>query len=119
MTTLDIVKNKLGFLIDKYSFSFEFNNIRGNHYIFKNRNGHIEFYEWKQFDESEIFVKYDMISKKINIVEEYPQIVTKFNKTHKGIKWFFVDDRNDYWEMISDIIKKEIDKKQSIFGLIV
>ncbi|MDY6141669.1 MAG: hypothetical protein SPI52_02975 [Bacilli bacterium] len=116
MTTLDIIKNKLKFLIEEYGFTFEFNNERGNHYIFNNKNGSIQFYEWRQFNELAIFVKYDLISKKINLIEEYPKIVSQFNQSHKGLKWFFKDDREDYWEMISKILKIEIDKK-SIFGL--
>ncbi|MBQ7761832.1 MAG: hypothetical protein IJ400_07235 [Clostridia bacterium] len=117
MTTLDIIKNKLKFLIEEYGFTFEFNNDRGNHYVFNNKNGYIEFYEWKQFNESAIFVKYDMISKKINLIEEYPKVVGQFYKIHKGVKWLFKDERNDYWEMIAKIIATEINNKKSIFGL--
>lgn len=117
MTTLDIIKNKLSFLIDEYCLNFEFINDSGNHYIFINKNGYLEFYEWQQFNESAIFVKYDMISKKINLFEEYPKIVAQFNQTHKGIKWFFKDSTEDYWQMISEIIKIEIDNYKSIFGL--
>ena len=117
MTTLDIIKNKLNFLIDEYDFTFEFNNISGNHYIFKNKNGYIEFYEWEQFNESAIFVKYDMISRKINLIEEYPKIIGEFNNSHKGLRWFFKDQRYDYLEMISKIINNEINTNKSIFGL--
>ena len=117
MTTLDIVKSKLGFLADKYNFTFEFNNARGNHYIFKNKNGYIEFYEWQQFGESAIFVKCNMISKKINLIEEYPKIIGEFNGSHKGLKWLFKDERYDYWEMISNIIQAEINTSNNIFGL--
>lgn len=116
MTTLDIIKNKLKFLINEYNFTFEFNNESGNHYIFSNQNGYIEFYEWSQFDEFAIYVKYDMISKKINLMEEYPKVIAKFNQSHKGIKWFLKDKRDDFWEMISQIIKIEIVNK-NIFGL--
>ena len=116
MTTLNIIKNKFNFLINEYNFTFKFNNESGNHYIFKNKNGYIEFYEWPQFDEFAIFVKYDMISKKINLIEEYPKIIGRFNQEHKGIKWFFKDKREDFWEMISKIIKIEIVNK-NIFGL--
>lgn len=117
MTTLDIIKNKLKFLTDEYDFIFEFNNIRGNHYIFKNKNGFIEFYEWQQFNESSIFVNYDMVSKRINLIEEYPKIVGEFNQHHKGVKWLFKDERYDYWEMISKIINIEINTNNNIFGL--
>ncbi len=117
MTTLNIIKNKLNFLIDEYDFTFEFNNNEGNHYIFNNKNGFIEFYEWEQFNESAIFVKYDMISKKINLIEEYPKMIGKFHQDHRGIKNLFKDNRNDYWEMISKIIKIEINNNKNIFGL--
>lgn len=61
MTTLDIIKDKLGFLMDKYSFAFAFNNNSCNPSIFTNQNG----YEWKQFNESEIFMEYNVIFKKL------------------------------------------------------
>ena len=48
MTTLDIVKNKLKFLTEEYGFIFEFYNDSGDHYIFINKYGYIEFYEWEQ-----------------------------------------------------------------------
>ena len=102
-----------------YGFVFEYNNDFGDHYIFKNANGHIEFYEWPEFDESEIIVKYNMISKKVNLIVEYPKIVGKFNQNHKGIKWLFKDFRNDYWKMIAEIFTIEIAKKHAIFGLAV
>ena len=117
MTTLQIIKEKLKFLIDNYGFTFEFNNIYGNHYVFKNNNGYIEFYEWPQFDESAIFVKYDMISKKIDLIVEYPKVVGKFNRSHQGFIWFFKDQRYDYWEMIALIIKEEIDNTNTVFGV--
>ena len=103
--------------MNEYDFTFDYNNIDGNHYIFKNKYGYIEFYEWEQFNESSIFVKYDMISKRINLIEEYPKVIGKFNQTHKGFKWFFKDKRDDYWEMISEILKLEINSKNNIFGL--
>ena len=117
MSTLDIIKCKLKFLIDKYDFDFEFINVSGNHYFFKNRNGYIEFYEWPQFDESAIFVNYNMISKEIKLIEEYPKIMGKFIQSHKGFLGFFKDERYDYWEMISNIIQIEINTNNNIFGL--
>ena len=117
MTTKGIIENKLGFLIKEFGFDFVFNNISGDHYIFRNKNGYIEFYEWEQFGESSIVVKYGQISRIVHLFEEYPKVVGQFNQTHKGIKWFFKDKRNDYWEMISQIIRIEINNKKSIFGL--
>lgn len=119
MTTKDIIEDKLMFLVKDYGFIFEYSNIQGEHYVFRNDNGYFEFYEWAQFDESEIHVKYDEVFKKINLIEYYPKIIGEFNQTHRGIKWFFKDTRNDYWDMISKIIKLEINNKKSIFGLTI
>lgn len=117
MNTIDIVKNKLDFLLKDYGMAFEYNNIRGNHYIFKNPTGYIEFYEWKQFNESAIFIKYGLTSRKIDLLEEYPKIIGKFYQKHKGLKRFFRDDREEYWEIVAEIIKTELFSKKSIFGL--
>ena len=117
VTTKDIIEGKLFFLIKEYGFSFEFNNTNGDHYIFKNRNGYIEFYEWAQFGESKILVKHGNVFEEINLIYEYPKEISKFNSSHKGIKYFFKDIRNDYWEMIARIIKLEISDKNSIFRL--
>ena len=119
MTTKDIVEKNLYFLSKEYGFDFEYKDEAGDHYIFRNSNGFIEFYEWEQFGESEIYVKYDMLFKRISLIEEYPQMISQFNQAHKGIKSFFKDVRKDYWEMISKIIKNEIICKNSIFGLAV
>ena len=58
-----------------------------------------------------------MISKKISLVEEYPKIIGEFKHSHKGFRWFFKDERYDYWEMISKIIQMEINTNNYIFGL--
>ena len=117
MTTLDIVKDKLSFLIKDYHFSFRFKNTSGNHYIFENMSGYIEFYEWEQFGEFGIYVKYDKIFKEIKLIEHYPKIFGKFKESHKGLKWIFKDTRFDFWEMISEIVRSEIDNKNNVFGL--
>lgn len=119
MTTKEIIEKKLHFLVKDYGFSFEHSNIQGNHYVFSNSYGYIEFYEWEQFEESEIRVKCYQEFKKIILIDHYPEIVGEYTKNHVGIKWFFKDERNDYWDMISTIIKLEIDNKKNIFGLIV
>lgn len=117
MTTLQIVENNLGFLTTEYGFVFSYNDTDGDHYVFRNKHGKIEFYEREQFQDSAVFVNYDMTSKKIDLLSEYPQIVGKFNHNHRGIKWLFKDKRHDYWEMIATVVRKEIENHNSIFGL--
>ena len=117
MTTLEIVENNLKFLTTEYGFVFSHSNSQGDHYIFKNRHGYIEFYEWEQFQDSAVFVNYDMTSKKIDLFLEYPKIVGKFNHNHRGIKWLFKDKRQDYWEMVATVIRMEIENHKSVFGL--
>jgi|GEM_PF-5948708 len=117
MTTENIIKDKLGFLTTNYHLDFEYVENRGSHYIFRNKYGFIEFYEWPQFDESAIFVTYGMVSKNIHLIEHYPKAIGDFYRRHRGIKWFFKDERFDYWEMIANIIKTEISQHNNIFGL--
>lgn len=117
MTTEELINLNLGFLIEEYGFTFEFYNEHGSHYIFKNANGHIEFYEWEQFKDHCIFVKCGTNERETQLYYEYPEIFNRFQETHKGFKWFFKDERPDYWAMVSDIVRNEIKTKNSIFGL--
>lgn len=88
-----------------------------SHYLFKNAYGELEFYQWEQFNEEAIYVKYDSTFKTINLYEYYPKIYGKFIKEHKGLKSLFKNKTNDYWEMISLILKNEIENTKKIFGL--
>ncbi len=96
MTTKEIIETKLNFLITEYGFDYEYIHDMGDHYYYKNKYGYIEFYEWEEFQEDGFYVTYDMLSKKIILIEEYPKIAGRFYQTHKGIKWFFKDIRYDY-----------------------
>ena len=117
MTTEEIIKKNLSFLLDNYEFIFEKKNEGGNYYIFSNKYGSFGYYEWAQFDDSEFFVKYNSIYKRINLIEYYPKIVANFTIEHKGIRWLFADTREDFWKMVSWIVKEEIKNKNTIFGL--
>lgn len=117
MKTEDIIKSKLFFLIENYDFHYFYNEVNGSHYYFKNLYGEIEFYQWEQFGEEAIYVKYDSIFKTINLYEYYPKIYGKFMQEHRGLKALFKNKTNDYWEMISLIFRLEIEKNQNIFGL--
>ena len=56
-------------------------------------------------------------SKRINMPVLYAKELGAFNQRHKGLKWLFKDRRPDFWQMIADIIKKEIETNNSVFGL--
>ena len=115
--TRAIIAEKLGFLVTDFGFEFDYCNESGEHFFFKNELGHIEFYEWAQFNEFKINVKIRNCSKRINMPVLYAKELGAFNQRHKGLKWLFKDKRPDFWQMIADIIKKEIETSNSVFGL--
>ena len=119
MSTLDIVKNKLWFLVADYGFEFCYGDGRGEHFYFSNKNGHIEFYEWDQFKEFEIRVSTGTYWEAIDLSQRYSKFWDEFNQKHKGIKWWFKDKRHDFWEMIVNIIKTDIATENTVFGLML
>lgn len=118
METNQLILKKLGFLIDKYKMEYIY-DIDGNQkfYRFKNDYGSFSYYEYRQLGEVEFSIKTNEEYRIINFFEIYPKLISRFNQDHKGIKWFFGDKREDYWEMISQIIKSEIELNHSLFGL--
>ena len=127
MNIQKIVREKLFFLEADLGFDFHYSNERGNHYIYTNEFGYIEVYERAQFDEYEIRVQdttyfnrngiHGIYFKRIDLKETYKKEFKQFNKQHRGIKWWFKSPIDDYWQMIADIIKKEIETSNSVFGL--
>ena len=134
MEICDIVREKLKFLETDYGFSYNFSEERGLHFIYVNTFGYVEFYEWAQFNEYEIrvqnaayFSKYAQLENKANIhgiyfkrillKETYKNEIKIFKKQHKGIKWWFKSLTSDWWQMIADIVKKEISTSNTVFGL--
>lgn len=117
MDTRKIILSKLKFLIDDYGFAFYFEENEGNHYYFKNKYGIFKYYEWAQFNESEFSVKYDYTFTIINMYLESPLTMSKIQKKKTGLKGLFYDERNDYFEEVSRIIKNSIEKTGTIYGL--
>lgn len=112
-----IVLEKLGFLVTDSGFEFDYSDESGEHFFFKNELGYIEFYVWEQFNEFEINVKIGNCLKRINMPVLYAKELGDFKYKHRGIKWWFKDERPDFWQMIADIVKKEIETSNSVFGL--
>ncbi len=119
MTDKDIIEKALSFLVKDYNFSYLFETPNGNdmRFIYNNKYGSFIYYQWTQFKEEEFSIITNHEYKKIQLFLEYPDYFSTYNKTHKGIKWFFKDNRMDYWDMISQILKHEISKNGSLFDL--
>ena len=119
MTTEEIINKHLDFLIKDYNFTYEYRvEYAAEWFVYKNANGYFEYYEGNQFDEQSSYtIMTSNVYKRIFPLTEYPDIYREYKKSHRGIKWWFKDIREEYWAMIAKIIKTEIETKHSIFGL--
>jgi len=117
MTTEKIIRYSLSFLESEYHLEFEFIQNRGDHYLYKNKFGRFEFYEWRQFQEASFFVYANEECKTIDMLIEQPKEIGEFQQKQRGLKRVFVDNRKEYWDIIASIIKNEISKNGDLFGL--
>jgi len=117
MTTENIIRSSLIFLEEEYHFKFEIIKDQGTHYVFKNKYGRFEYYEWKQFQESSFCIYANDECKTIDMLQENPKIIGKYWQQNKGLKGFFCDNRREYWIIIANILKKEIKNTSFLFGL--
>ena len=118
-TDKEIIEKTLAFLVTDFNFEFEYRTTNGNEefYSYKNRYGSFNYYQWAHFGEYRFSVMNSNGIQDIRFNELYPNIVAQFNKDHKGLKWLFKDSREDYWNMIASILRLEINKNNSLFGL--
>lgn len=121
MTVKETIEKHLAFLVSDYGFTYKFETSNGNdmRFIYENANGYFMYYQWEQFGESEFSVCCNQTFLKVSLIEKYPHIFAQFRKNHRGIKWFFKDSRKDYWEMVSSILRNEIENNGSLFGLYI
>lgn len=117
MTTEKIIRSSLLFLEKEYQFEFELVSEQGNRYIYKNKFGHFEYYEWRQFQETSFSVYANNECKTIDMLHVNPKIIGEFQQKNKGLKGFFSDNRKEYWNIIANIIKNEIATSHNLFGL--
>lgn len=117
MSTETIIRNSLQFLEKEYNLQFEVINDRGMHYIYKNKFGYFEYFEWSQFQESRFTRNSNFECKNIDMLIENPKIYGKFNSKKRGFLGFFKDYRIEFWQTIAEIIKNEINKSGTLFGL--
>lgn len=119
METEKIIRSKLEFLEKEFGLKFCHNNNRGDHFLYSNASGSFEYYEWLQFGEKTFIVTFNNESKVIDMFQESPKEISAINIKKKGIKGFFYDERDEYWTLISNIIKNEIKTTSTLFGLIL
>lgn len=116
----EIIEKSLNFLIVDYNFKYEYLTPYCNneeYYIFRKQDSCFTYYQWNEMKEYKFTVVFDQEFKEIRLFERYPQELELFRKNHTGIKWIFKDYREDYWKMIADIIKKEIQSTGFLFGI--
>ena len=114
MKTKKLIEKELEFLIYDYGFKYTYVQSRGCSYIYENNYGVFKYYEWEQFSEKEFSVSFDYEFKVINFQLENPKLYSNYLRAKKKI---FYDSKKIYWEMISKILKEEIQKSNTLFGL--
>ena len=120
----EIVSAKLSFLVTEYNFECLYDTYRQSIipvWIYKNTFGLFCYMEHEIFGEISITVETNDGQKvhcsEYELYERYKDIYNLFQNSHKGIKWFFKDLREDRMDMIADIIKREIELTGRLFGL--
>lgn len=119
MTNQEIIRTSLSFLIDIFGFEYKYicNGIE-YYYLFQRANGTFTIYECPQFQDRIFYISIiNHPQRQINIFQDYEQLFEEWNLNHSGIKWFFKDKRKDYWDMIAKLIKSEIEKTDTLFGI--
>lgn len=96
--------NAFDYLINDYKCLLSFEENHGNHYIFQNKTFKLKIYVWEQFDELDINLIFNNECFHIN-----PYIERQFlNSKRKGIRGFFFNYSEEFWLIISEIVKNKI-----------
>lgn len=119
MTTEEIIKDNIGFLINEYNFVFTSNsNGKKEWFYFSNNYGSINYYIFEQTGEYELSIT---INGKGKIVLDSFKIVSnsllQINKKMSLLEFVFKDHRKIYWNKISKAFKTEIKKSGTLYGL--
>ncbi len=117
MKTKNIIRDALLFLEKEFHLEFQLIEERGNYYIYKNKFGRFEYYEWSQFQEAEFRVNANDECKTIDMLFIDPKKMGVYQKKNKGLRGFSRDGREEYWKIVANIIRSEIEKNNSLFGL--
>ncbi len=117
MKTETIIRNHLSFLENDFGLVFELIKDKGSTYSYKNEYGKFEYYEWMQFGESRFTIYFDNECRTINMINEAPKDIGKYNHEFKGMKVLFKDRREQYWQIIETIVRKNINDSGTLFGL--
>lgn len=119
MTTEEIIKDNIGFLINEYNFVFTSNsNGKEEWFYFSNNYGSINYYIFEPAGEYELSIT---INGKGKIVLDSFKIVSnsllQINKKMSLLEFVFEDHRKIYWNKISKAFKTEIKKSGTLYGL--
>lgn len=117
MKTEEMIRKKLKFLEEEHHFRYQYFFESGNHYIYENDYGTFIYYEWQEFGEKEFTIKTNQEIKTINMLHENPKLMGEFQNKYRGLRGLFKNNKEEYWNIIRDIIKEEIDKNGSLFGI--
>lgn len=118
LETYKIIEKELEFLVSNYRMEYTYDVSLGRkYYRYKNQFGVFTYYEYRQLGEQEFSVLTNNNFTVINMLNEYPSIISRFNRQSRNIRFFLKDRRQEYWKMIAEIIKKEIDSSGTLFGL--
>jgi hypothetical protein len=112
-----LIRNSLLFLEEKYGFQYKYINNRGNYYIYENKHGVFQYYEWAQFGENEFTVRTDQEIKTIDMLNESPKLMGHFVNENRGFKRLFSKTDEKYWDIIHQIVENEINKSGTLFGI--
>ncbi len=120
MKTEEIIKNKLGFLINEYGFDINYNSNGKEIWCrFTNEYGSLNWYSYEQFGEYELSIVENGKGRKILDSFNNENSLLKINKKKSFLEFLFKDQRITYWEQISVALKKQIKDTGSLFGITI
>lgn len=104
------IKSSLDFLIKEYGCRYLYKNDYGDFYVFNSDDLKVSIFEWKQFNELDINIVYDMENYHIDPYIEEPLLFKDLQNKRKGIKGLFYDYDKSFWDITAKIIKNKIKK---------
>ena len=101
--------DNLNFLIKDYGCNFSFISDYGKTYLFFNNRFKLKIYEYKQLGELAIDLIVDMENYHIDPFLEEPKKIALLKNKGKGLRGLFYNSyEEDFWKIVSGIIKNKI-----------
>lgn len=119
MEDKEIIYGSLSFLVDKYGFKYKyFCTGKEYYYSFQNKHGTFTIYEWPQFQDRIFYITLRNTSKiAIDIFKNHKHLLEDWEKKHSGFIWIFKDKRKDYWLLVAQIIREQINTDGQFWGI--